>query len=233
MGGRIQVSEVFKSLQGEGICAGLPTVFVRLAGCNLYPNGCSFCDTPYAQGGNGKRMDPAEVLREVERLSNGCRRVSVTGGEPLYQTTELLDLVDRLKFREYFVEVFTNGTLYPGDCFSLADSWVVDIKCPSSGVADKCLKELWLETVRDCDLVKFVVIDVRDLDFVTETLKLNKPRAPVTLSPMVPNCPNSQFGEVLMSQRKWLRTVWEFCVEHNYRFSFQVHKLVFGNRRGV
>ena len=229
----MQISEMFKSCQGEGVHTGLSTIFVRLAGCNLYPNGCSFCDTSYAQGSNGGSMTVSKVVDEIERLSNGCRRVCVTGGEPLYQVSELFDLVDRLKFRDYFIEVFTNSTLKPPTFFFGVDSWVVDIKCPSSGVLGMCLKECWLEIVRDCDLVKFVVSNQEDLDYVAETLRGLSVRAPIALSPAIPNCPNSLFGDVLMSQRKWLHTVWKCCVEHNYRFSFQVHKLVFGNKKGV
>jgi len=229
----MRVREIFKSLQGEGIDVCLPTVFVRLEGCNLHPNGCSWCDTPYAQGNGGREVVSSEVVNLVERLSNGCKRVCITGGEPLYQLLDLEDLVDRFKFRDYFVEIFTNATLEPPSWFLFVDSWVPDIKCPSSGVHRQCLKGRWLEVVRDCDLVKFVVSNQEDLDYVSETLRDSSRHVPIALSPMFPNCPDSQFGEVLMSRRRWLQTVWEFCVKHNYRYSFQVHKLVYGNRRRV
>ena len=231
----MQISEIFKSCQGEGVYAGLPTVFVRLSGCNLAMSGtsCSWCDTVYAQEYGGRKMSVAEVMKRVGELSDGCRRVCITGGEPLYQASGLRDLVDRLRFRDYFVEVFTNSTLEPPGWFFLVDSWVIDVKCPSSGVSEKCLKEWWLKVVRGKDLVKFVVATSGDLDYVVEALRLKRACVPVALSPMVPNCPDSLFGDVLISQRKWLQTVWGFCVEHDYRFSFQNHKLVFGNKRGV
>ena len=82
----LAINEIFLSIQGESTRAGLPCVMVRLAGCNLR---CRWCDTPYAREG-GDRMGVAEVLRRVESL--GCRRVEVTGGEPLIQpaASELL-----------------------------------------------------------------------------------------------------------------------------------------------
>jgi len=229
----MQISEMFKSCQGEGIHAGLPTVFVRLSGCNLYPNGCVWCDTKYAQGSNGQKISVEGVVWRVEELLDGCRRVCLTGGEPLHQADELCDLVDRLKFRDLIVEVFTNATLRPPSFFFLVDSWAVDIKCPSSGVSDRCLTDPWLETLRPCDLVKFVVSDSLDLYYVVNVLGRTKTNAQVALSPMISDSPNILFGDVLMSQCRWLQTVWEFCVGHNLRYSFQTHKLVFGNKRGV
>ena len=135
------------------------------------------CDTPYAQGTNGKEMSVGEIMKTVDDLSDGCRRVCLTGGEPLHQVGELRDLVDELCFRNYFIEVFTNSTLARPDWFFLVDSWVVDIKCPSSGVSDKCLLGLWLGTVRECDLVKFVVADHQDLGYVKSVLGRFRTRA--------------------------------------------------------
>ena len=229
----MQISEIFRSCQGEGVRAGLRTIFVRLQGCNLYPNGCSFCDTKYAQSDGGRRIDVLDVVSEIKRLSNGRKAVEITGGEPLYQVSELCDLVDRLKFHDYFIEVFTNSTLKPPTFYFLVDSWVADIKCPSSGASGACLVDAWFDVLRETDCVKFVVESVTDLTYVEKVLSSRGCDAQVLISPMIPNCPDSLLGEVLMSHRKWLQAVWEFCVEHDYRFSFQMHKLVYGNRSGV
>ena len=228
----MKISEVFKSCQGEGASAGLPTIFVRLSGCNLYPKSCRWCDTKYAQKCDGRGMSVEEVVTSVEELTSGQRRVCITGGEPLHQQSELLSLVGYLRFRKYFVEVFTNSTLLPPAWFFLVDSWIVDVKCPSSSVADKCLVESWMSVVREKDLVKFVVANQTDLDYVESVLKEFSTHAPVALSPMVPTSGLLTPGALVL-QRKWMQVVWNFCVENDYRFSLQVHKTVFGNKRGV
>ena len=226
----LKISEIFKSCQGEGPSAGLPSVFVRLSGCNLHPDCCFWCDTKYAQTDKGKTISVGRVVTRVEELSNGCRRVCLTGGEPLHSGIELFDLIDRLKFRGYFIEVFTNGTIQPPNCLSLVDSWVVDIKCPSSGVADKCLVDEWLRTVRSQDTVKFVVADSEDLDYITVALKKFETRAQVALSPCITT---DLLDESSQEAREWMQAVWNFCVEHNYQFGLQVHRVVWEGRRGV
>ena len=226
------VNEIFCSLQGEGVQAGFRTVFVRLAGCNLFPNGCSYCDTRYAaESVSGKEMSVQEVVDKVQGYE--CLRVCVTGGEPLYQVLELCSLIDHLKFRGYFVEVFTNGTLPTSSRPLKVDSYVVDIKCPSSGVAEKCLKDVWLKVLRESDCAKFVVANAEDLAYTVKVLESRVCSAQVLVSPMIPNAPNSLTGDVLMAQRTWLQEVWNFCVLNNFRWSFQQHKLVWGNRKGV
>lgn len=226
----MRVNEIFKSCQGEGPGARLPTIFVRLAGCNLALAGtpCVWCDTKYAQPFLGKGMTVGQIVEDVERLSRGCMRVCITGGEPLYQITELRDLVDTLVSREYFVEVFTNGTLFPPLSFlHLVDSWTVDIKCPSSQVSHKCRTAPWIGALRAQDAIKFVVESELDLTYVSMSLGAYSTRAQVFVSPCITS-------DVLQEDsRAWLQTVWEFCVEHNYCYGLQIHKVVFGNKRGV
>jgi 7-carboxy-7-deazaguanine synthase len=75
----LKVNEIFRSLQGEGVRAGMPCAFVRLAGCNLR---CTWCDTKYAWD-EGTEMTLDEITRAVEKLD--LTRVELTGGEPLIQ----------------------------------------------------------------------------------------------------------------------------------------------------
>src|SRR3979490_3247640 len=84
------ITEIFKSIQGEGTRAGLPCIFVRLTGCNLR---CTWCDTAYAFHG-GKKMSVGEVLARVDELGGRAEMagvkaavplVELTGGEPLLQ----------------------------------------------------------------------------------------------------------------------------------------------------
>jgi len=99
----MRICEIFVSLQGEGTDAGTPCTFVRLAGCNLR---CSYCDTEYAFHG-GKEMSDGEISDTVSGL--GCRRVCITGGEPLLQ--DVRSLCNLLRSEGFHVKLETNGSL--------------------------------------------------------------------------------------------------------------------------
>ena len=101
----MQITEIFKSIQGESTYAGLPCVFVRLTGCNLR---CSWCDSEYTFTG-GHRMSLEEVIAEVEQLSPGRGLVEVTGGEPMLQEREVVPLMERLLDEGYTVLLETSG----------------------------------------------------------------------------------------------------------------------------
>lgn len=104
----MKIAEIFASFQGEGLRQGLPTLFVRLAGCNLR---CRFCDTKRALRG-GRDMTEAAVLRRLDALVR--RRpagwVCLTGGEPLAQ--DVAGLLDGFRARGFRVQLETNGTLF-------------------------------------------------------------------------------------------------------------------------
>jgi len=122
----VKVSEIFYSIEGEGIEIGRPEVFIRLAGCNLR---CEWCDTKYTWS-NGKEMSIEEVIQEVRRYP--CKSISITGGEPLLQKEELLELIRRLKEMDYWIQLNTNGTIFDRKIFELVDLISMDCKCPSS-----------------------------------------------------------------------------------------------------
>ena len=114
---------IFYSIQGESISLGFTAVFVRLAGCSLK---CSFCDTKYSWG-EGKEVSIKEVLGEIVKYP--CKRVVITGGEPLEQRNEVSVLVDCLKISKYFVEVETNASISPGlNLLTNVDQWNVSPK---------------------------------------------------------------------------------------------------------
>jgi len=105
------VVEIFSSIQGEGLRSGLPTTFVRLAGCNLR---CAWCDTPEALDPAGRRrMSAAEITAAVTEVAAG-RMVVLTGGEPALQP--IGSLIDNLRTAGFGVGIETNGTrpLPPG-----------------------------------------------------------------------------------------------------------------------
>src|ERR1700758_3057445 len=101
----MQVTEIYKSIQGESSHAGLPCVFVRLTGCNLR---CTWCDSEYTFTG-GHRMAVEEVESEVEELSPGGGLVEIPGGEPMLQEREVVRLMERLLRSGYKVLLETSG----------------------------------------------------------------------------------------------------------------------------
>jgi len=127
----MKMSEIFYSIEGEGIEIGRPEVFIRLAGCNLR---CVWCDTKYALE-NGKEMGVEEVLHEVSKYP--CKSVSITGGEPLLQRSELVGLIQRLKEKKYWIQLNTNGTIFDQKIFEMVDLITMDCKCPSSKMESK------------------------------------------------------------------------------------------------
>ena len=159
------ITEIFKSIQGEGTRAGLPCIFVRLTGCNLR---CVWCDTEYAFHG-GTKFTIDEVLRKVAALAgSGAGRVSlveITGGEPLLQP-ETSALAEKLLAAGYTVMIETSGERFvgvlPRDVIK-----IVDVKCPDSGEADT-FDLANLDAVGPNDEIKFVIASRRDYDFARE-----------------------------------------------------------------
>jgi 7-carboxy-7-deazaguanine synthase len=165
------ITEIFKSIQGEGTRAGLPCIFVRLTGCNLR---CTWCDTAYAFHG-GKKMSVDEVLARVDELAGrknemrGSRAVvplvELTGGEPLLQQ-EIYPLAENLIAMDYTVMIETSGERYVGQLPQDVIK-IVDVKCPDSGEADT-FEMRNLEALDAKDEVKFVLSTRRDYEFARE-----------------------------------------------------------------
>ncbi|HET6181538.1 MAG TPA: radical SAM protein [Candidatus Sulfotelmatobacter sp.] len=158
----MQITEIYKSLQGESTHAGLPCVFVRLTGCNLR---CSWCDSEYTFQG-GRKMAMEEVLDEVSRLSPAGGLVEITGGEPMLQEREVVPLMQRLLEDHYTVLLETSGER-PLERVPAAVVKIVDVKCPDSGEADTFLAEN-LEALEPQDEIKFVLSSRADYDFARD-----------------------------------------------------------------
>ena len=158
----MQITEIYKSLQGESSYAGLPCVFVRLTGCNLR---CSWCDSEYTFTG-GHRMALEEVLGEVERYAPERGLVEVTGGEPMLQEREVVALMQRLLDEGYTVLLETSGER-PLEQVPKGVVKIVDVKCPDSGEPGTFRVEN-LETLTSQDEVKFVLAGRPDYEFARE-----------------------------------------------------------------
>ena len=158
----MQITEIYKSIQGESTYAGLPCVFVRLTGCNLR---CAWCDSEYTFSG-GHRMAMEEILAEVESLSPLGGLVEITGGEPMLQERELVPLMQRLLDAGYDVLLETSGER-PLERVPAGVVKIVDVKCPNSGEGDTFHTEN-LEALRSRDEVKFVVADRTDYEFARD-----------------------------------------------------------------
>jgi 7-carboxy-7-deazaguanine synthase len=164
------ITEIFKSIQGEGTRAGLPCIFVRLTGCNLR---CTWCDTAYAFHG-GKKMSVEEVLARVDELTGRLEMpgppasvplVELTGGEPLLQE-EIYPLAEKLLAAKYTVMIETSGERFIGGLPREVIK-IVDVKCPDSGEPDT-FEMRNLEALSENDEVKFVLSTRRDYEFARD-----------------------------------------------------------------
>jgi len=158
----MQITEIYKSVQGESTHAGVPCVFVRLTGCNLR---CSWCDSEYSFYG-GKVMSEDEIFAEVQRLSPKGGYVEITGGEPMLQEREVVPLMQCLLDTGYDVLLETSGERRL-DTVPKGVVKVVDVKCPHSGEPDSFRIEN-LETLTPRDEIKFVISDRVDFEFARD-----------------------------------------------------------------
>ncbi len=165
------ITEIFKSIQGEGTRAGLPCIFVRLTGCNLR---CTWCDTAYAFHG-GKKMSVEEIMARVDQLAEHRKHpansgakvplVELTGGEPLLQE-EVYPLAEKLLAAGYRVMIETSGEQFIGR-LPREVIRIVDVKCPDSGETDT-FELRNLEALSENDEVKFVIFTRRDYEFARD-----------------------------------------------------------------
>jgi len=207
------VNEIFYSLQGEGRWIGLRNVFVRTSGCNLR---CRFCDTTYAYEG-GKQMSVDELLEAILKYS--CKRACLTGGEPLLQK-DSFELVKILREQDFFVLIETNGSCDISDfCEDAGVVVSLDIKCPSSGMAEKMDFEN-IGLLSDKDQLKLVIGNRDDYEYAKDIICRFSPSAPVFLQPV--------WGFDFKELAKWI-----LQDDLEVRLGIQLHKLVWGQQRGV
>jgi len=216
----MRVSEIFYSLQGEGLLTGVPSVFVRLAGCNLR---CAWCDSRRAtRPGAGVVLSPRQILRQVAAWPVGY--VVVTGGEPML-ARGLPGLTDALHGAGHHVTVETNGTIAPGrvraDLASLSPKLSNSESAPgrrAGGRSPQPEAVRWRPDVLrqwadrfPCQW-KFVVRAERDLGEIRELLRrIDRPVPPERIFLMPEATTRAAY-------RRRAAVVAGWCRDHGYRF---------------
>lgn len=174
----MKVSEIFYSIQGESTLVGIPTTFIRFAGCNVSPP-CPWCDTKYALG-EGKEMGVIEIMEQVKKFD--CNYVCITGGEPLLQRKELMVLSEHIWMWKphTVISVETNGTLPLRETITSSEElrilkdlkFIMDVKCPSSGVVlDEKEMRYRIQNLYESDEIKFVIASGKDYEFAKHYIK--------------------------------------------------------------
>lgn len=207
------VNEIFFSIQGEGLYIGTPMVFVRFTGCNLR---CKWCDTKYAWE-EGREMNLEEIVLEVKKYP--AEWVCLTGGEPLLQK-DIYKLMDKFLAMGYRVLVETNGSVsieeIPCEENVIID---MDIKTPSSGMSE-FNNYSNIELLGSKDYVKFVIEDEVDYNFMKDILRSYEMKCEVVAQPEG-NKNLKYLAEKVLADGLGVRVL------------PQLHKIIWGDRRGV
>lgn len=240
--------EIFHTIQGEGISAGSPAVFVRASLCNLH---CRWCDTEYTWNftgtpwehdkdtePQGAKHDKAEVLIELppekvaaEIARHPCTRVVLTGGEPLLQQGDWLEVIRHLRDRDpaYLFEVETNGTLVPDPAFDAAiDQFNVSPKLAHAGMPEKL--RLAPEALRHFAAhpkawFKFVAARPEDLDEIAALAeRFSFPAERVLIMPE---------GRTAEALDRHGPALVDACLSRGWRFGDRLHVRLWGDQRGV
>ena len=210
----LKITEIFRSLQGESVNVGLPTVFIRLTGCPLR---CQYCDTAYALTG-GQRMSITEILKKVRGLST--RHICVTGGEPLAQPG-CFELLRQLCDVGYSVSLETSGAIDITAVDTRVQK-VVDIKTPGSAEVQR---NRWqnIDSLTAHDQVKFVICNREDFDWSVARIQEHglSGRCGLLFSPSYTEVRAEELADWLLDSRL------------EARLQIQMHKLLWGEKPGV
>lgn len=202
---------IFKSIQGESSDSGIPCTFVRLFGCNV---GCSYCDQ-YQPKEDKKRISVGNLVYKIRKMR--CKNVCITGGEPLIQE-ETIVLVYELVDLGYNVSIETSGCVpIEKDSYNRSFKYVMDIKCPSSGVSHKNKYENLLNLMTK-DEVKYVIKDREDYNFMRKVMKKYPTSAKILVSPMFDENNKPVIGKELVN--------WILEDGLNVRVQIQLHKIL-------
>ena len=220
--------ELYKSVQGESSFAGVPCIFVRLAGCNLR---CSWCDSEYTFTG-GKPFTADEIIAHIEALQP-CNLIEFTGGEPMLQARELLPLMERLLASNYTLMIETSGEQPLAD-IPKAVHKIVDVKCPGAGAAANTFRLENLTALTPNDEVKFVLTDRTDYEFARDFIQTHKLASlcgNILLSPAFLKAPTDQRSTENCALDPRLVVEWMLADGLPARLSLQIHKYIWEPRK--
>jgi 7-carboxy-7-deazaguanine synthase len=229
---QLPVSEIFYSVQGEGVHSGTPSVFLRTYRCNL---SCTWCDSKYTWLGQDKARQgvdytPMPATALIDKIASyGCKHLVLTGGEPLLHQRALAPVLAGLKGSGFFIEVETNGTIAPSAAFEASvDCFNVSPKISNSLVEEGVrirAKPLRAFVRSRKAWFKFVVCDKKDLAEIEGMVsEFGLQRERVILMP------EGVDAATLLARSRWLV---EVCKERGFRFGPRLHILLWGNQRGL
>lgn len=209
----MKINEIFYSIQGEGKWMGLPNIFIRTTGCNLR---CSFCDTTYAYE-TGEEMNIEEIINRIRK--HPCNYVCITGGEPLLQEA-IVQLIDVLLEKKYVICLETNGSIDIENLVGKKSLLIsLDIKCPSSTMHEKMnFNNVSLLTCND--QLKFIIQNREDYEYAKKIIKKYKPQSAIFFQPV--------WGINLKELSSWVLND-----GLDVRIGLQLHKIIWGDRKGV
>jgi 7-carboxy-7-deazaguanine synthase len=227
----MKISEIFYSIQGEGMLAGVPSVFVRTSGCNLR---CTWCDTPYASWKpEGLDVGYGPILANVRRHWSGY--VVVTGGEPMIDP-DIVELTQKLRTIEHHITVETAGTVFkPVEC----DLMSISPKLANSTPHDReggrwaeqhdrlryqpdVLKELIGRYPYQLKFVVETIDDIGEIRQIVEEIGADAQRVMLM--------PEGTRPEILQDRARWLV---EVCKNFRFRYCPRLHIAIWGDLRGV
>jgi len=211
---QLKICEIYQTLIGESTYSGLPCILIRLGGCNL---NCRYCDTKYA-----KHEYHHETLEEIlATISNYYpKRILITGGEPLLQDSFIF-FISFLQKQGYQILLETNGSID----ISAIDPEVIkimDIKCPGSGECDKN-KFLNINYLNNNDEIKFVLSDKADFLWAISIIEKYHliGRFKILFSPVTHCLPPKKLCKWILEKKL------------DVRIQLQLHKIIWGDRRGI
>jgi 7-carboxy-7-deazaguanine synthase len=214
--------ELYVSVQGESSFAGLPCIFVRLAGCNLR---CSWCDSEYTFSG-GEKFTLDQVEQKIAALAP-VKLVEFTGGEPMLQERELLPMMDRLLGNGYTLMLETSGER-PLANVPKSVHKIMDVKCPASGESGR-FHLANLDALTSRDEVKFVISDRADYEFARDFICQHNLAARcghILLSPAFTKTPTPERTAENCVLDPRLLVEWMLADHLPARLSLQIHKFV-------
>jgi len=209
----IRINEIFYSIQGESSRIGFPTIFIRLTGC---PMRCNYCDTAYAfHEGSQKTIE--DILKEIKRFPS--KFITVTGGEPLAQK-QCLDLLKSLCDEGYQVSLETGGGLSI-EGVDQRVKIILDVKTLKSGEVEN---NVWgnLSKIKSKDEIKFVILDKEDFIWSKNIIKeYSVNQEQVLFSPVYGKLNPTNLSDWILQESL------------NVRVQLQLHKILWGEKKGV